>query len=352
MREALRAAEKERRARARLMQHNVREMMQVVQRALPYKKLSRLFAVGSEARFAARVLAGGGSGHHRGAMPFLAVRDLKKLAEQIVALAPEEIARTFSVPANEAESLAPALLAYIEVARLCALDGIVVPHESMRDGLILYMARSLRDSATILFPEQTLAAAVNLARKYQADDKHGLHVASLARTIFQATRPEHRMGDHELLLLEVACIVHDIGTFVASRGHHRHAYYLLVNSEVFGLSGMDTEIVANLARYHRRGGPQSDHPAYASLPRRARLAVNRLAAILRVADSLDKGHSQRIQNPRVSMKEGELRIEVAPGEDLALERMALEEKGALFEEVFGLKPVLLEVEGLPASPSG
>ncbi|HET7903664.1 MAG TPA: Ppx/GppA phosphatase family protein [Candidatus Eisenbacteria bacterium] len=339
MREAMRLAENERRAKTRLMQHHVREMMQVVKRALPYQKLSRLLAVGSEARYAARILGGAGAADE---MPVLAAKDLKRLADQIVTLPPDQIARDYSLPPNEAESLPPALLSYVEVARLCALDTIVVPRQSMRDGLVLHMVRSIRDHSTVLFPEQTLAAAVNLARKYQSDEKHGLHVAALARSLFQATRGEHRMGEREQLLLEVAAIVHDIGTFVASRGHHRHAYYLLVNSEVFGLSGADLEIVANLARYHRRGGPQSDHPAYASLPRQDRLTVNRLAAILRVADALDKSHTQRVQSPVFSIQDGELRIDAGPGEDLALERVALEAKGGLFEEVFGLKPVIVE----------
>jgi len=361
MREAMRQVQNERRSRARLMQHHVREMMQVVKRALPFRKVSRLLAVGTQARYAARILAGtdresgGGNGWADGRtgvdIPLLAAKDLKKLADQIVTLPPDEIAREYSVPPNEAESLPPALLAYMEVARLCSLDSILVPRESMRDGLVLQMVRSIQDNSTVLFPEQTVAAAVNLARKYQADEKHGLHVAALAREIFHATRSQHRMGERELLLLEVASIVHDIGTFVASRGHHRHAYYLLVNSEVFGLSGTDLEIVANLARYHRRGGPQSDHPAYASLPRQARLTVNRLAGILRVADALDKAHAQRIQSPLVSVQGDELRIEVGPGEDLALERVALESKGALFEEVFGLKPVIVEGEGTATATS-
>jgi len=350
MREAMRAAENERRTKARLMQHHVREMMQVIRRSLPFGKLSLLLAVGSEARFAARVLAGAGGGAGNGAagdMSVISVKDVKKLADQILTLAPDQIATTYSIPPNESESLAPALLTYIEVAKLCQLDTVVVPHESMRDGLVLHMARSIREGSTVLFPEQTIAAAINLARKYQADEKHGLHVAALARIIFQATRPQHQMGEREQLLLEVASIVHDIGTFVAARGHHRHAFYLLVNSEVFGLSRTDLEIVANLARYHRREGPQSDHPAYASLPRSARLTVNRLAGILRVADALDKGHIQRVQQPRVTVVGDELRIEAGPGEDLALERMALESKGGLFEEVFGLKPALVETSALP-----
>jgi exopolyphosphatase/guanosine-5'-triphosphate,3'-diphosphate pyrophosphatase len=348
MRELLRTGETDRRGKTRLIQHNVREMMSAIRRSLPFEKIANLIAVGSEARFAARALGGDGapaapktSGAPTDVFA-VAAKDLRKLADQILGMTPDQVAAAYSVPVNEAESLAPALLAYAELIRLNQVERLLVPRVSMRDGLILQMAKSIQSGSTVFFPEQTIAAAINLARKYQADEKHGTHTAALARGIFQGTQAQHRMGERELLLLEVAAIVHDIGNFVAARGHHRHAYYLLVNSEVFGLSGMDLEIVANVARYHRRGGPQSDHPAYASLPRPARLTVNRLSAILRVADALDKGHNQKLQSARFAVEGDELKIEVEGADDLALERMALDQKSGLFEEVFGLKPVLIE----------
>ena len=347
MREVLRAAEGERRARTRMVQHNVKDMMNAVRRALPFQKITQLIAIGSEARFAARHLGGANGGNHHGtpqAVTPVAAKDLRKLADQVAAMTPEQAAAAYEMPAYEAESLGPALLAYVELVRLAQADPLLVARVSMRDGLVLQMAKSIQSGSTVFFPEQTIAAAVNLARKYQADERHGLKTAEIARAIFEATRQQHRMGDRERLLLEVASIVHDIGEFVAARGHHRHTYYLLVHSEVFGLSQMDLEVVANIARYHRRGVPQSDHPAYASLPRPARLTVNRLSAILRVADALDKSHSQRVQNPKISVSADELRIQVEGGEDLGLERIALDAKSGLFEEVFGLKPVIVEAQ--------
>jgi exopolyphosphatase / guanosine-5'-triphosphate,3'-diphosphate pyrophosphatase len=348
MRELLRSGESDRRARTRLIQHNVRDMMNAIRRALPFRGISHLIAIGSEARFAARALDSTAARDAAApeAVTAVAAKDLRKLADQILAMSPDEIAAAYGMPANEAESLAPALLAYAELIRLSQVEALLVARVSMRDGLILQMAQSIRGGSTVFFPEQTIAAALNLARKYQADEQHGLHTAALARAIFEATRSQHRMGDREKLLLEVASIVHDIGGFVAARAHHRHAYYLLTHSEIFGLSGMDMEIVANVARYHRRGGPQSDHPAYAALPRSARVTVNRLSGILRVADALDKGHNQRIRDAKVVVTGDELRIEAEGTEELALERMALEQKSALFEEVFGLRPVLAE----PAPP--
>ncbi len=347
MRELLRSGAGDRRSRTRVLQHGVKEMLGTVRASLPFERIASLVAVGSEARFAARALAGGTpNGGARGEMPevtAVAAKDLRKLADQILAMSPDEVAATYSLTAGEAESLAPAFLSYAELIRLASVDRLLVPRASMREGLLLQMVGSIRSGSTIFFPEQTIAAALNLARKYHADERHGLQTAALARTIFGATAAQHRMGERELLLLEVASIVHDIGEYVEARGHHRHTYYLVTHSEIFGLSSMDLEIVANVARYHRRAGPQADHPAYASLPRAARLTVNRLSAILRVADALDKSHAQRIQDPRITIEGDELRLEIAGGEDLALERMSLDEKGGLFEEVFGLRPALYEV---------
>ena len=336
MRDLLRAEGTDKRAVTRLIQHNVREMMNEVKRTLPFEKVANLIAIGSEARFAARALKG------EGELAAVSAKDLRTLADRILAMSSAEAAVSFSITTSEAESLVPAFLAYAELIRLNPVDKLLVASASMRDGLLLQVARSIQSGSGVFFPEQTIAAALNLARKYHADERHGVHTAALARAIFEATQAQHGMGENERLLLEVASIVHDIGNYVAARGHHRHAYYLLVNSEVFGLSKMELEIVANVARYHRKGAPQSDHPAYAALPRSARLSVNRLSAILRVADALDKSHAQRIQSPKITLQEGELLIDVDGAEDLALERLTLDQKGGLFEEVFGLKPVLRE----------
>jgi exopolyphosphatase/guanosine-5'-triphosphate,3'-diphosphate pyrophosphatase len=341
MRELLRAESGDRRAMTRLIQHNVREMMNAVKRTLPFEKVANLIAIGPEARFAARELARTLGG--QGELAAVSAKDLRALADRILAMTPAEAATTFSMTTLEAEALAPAFLAYAELIRLNPVDRLLVARASIRDGLLLQVAKSIQSGSAVFFADQTIAAALNLARKYQADERHGLHTAALSRAIFEATQSQHGMGELDRLLLEVAAIVHDIGNYVAARGHHRHAYYLLVNSEVFGLSKMDLEIVANVARYHRKGAPQSDHPAYAALPRAARLVVNRLSAILRVADALDKSHAQRIQNPRITIEDGELRIDVESAEDLALERLTLDQKSGLFEEVFGLKPVLREV---------
>jgi exopolyphosphatase/guanosine-5'-triphosphate,3'-diphosphate pyrophosphatase len=151
MRELLRSGESDRRARTRLIQHNVRDMMNAIRRALPFQKITHLIAVGSEARFAARALSrigatgNGGAAATPDAVTAVAAKDLRKLADQILTMTPDEAASEYSVPANEAESLAPALLAYAELIRLSQVEALLVSRVSMRDGLILQMAQSIRE---------------------------------------------------------------------------------------------------------------------------------------------------------------------------------------------------------------
>jgi len=260
MREMLRSTEMDRRAKTRLIQHSMREMMNSIHRALPFERVSNLIAVGAEARFAARVLTSdphlakdsGNGVPGSGLAGAIGGKELRKLADQLLTMTADQIAASYGVASYDADSLAPALLAYAELVRLNQAERLLVPRVTTRDGLVLQMAKSIQSGSSVFFPEQTRAAAVNLARKFHADERHGVHTAVLASAIFEATRSQHKMGDRELLLLEVASILHDIGGFVAARGHHRHAYYMLTHSEVFGLSGIDMEIVANVARYHRR----------------------------------------------------------------------------------------------------
>ena len=165
-------------------------------------------------------------------------------------------------------------------------------------------------------------------------------MTALAGTLFSCLAEEHRLGPSHRLLLSVAGILHDIGIFVNPRSHHKHSMYLIQNSELFGLSRRDTFLVALIARYHRRATPKAVHQEYAALDRGDRLVVAKLAAILRVADALDRSHSRRIAGIECSREKDRFVISVPNVDDLTLEQVALQNKGDMFEEVYGMTPVL------------
>ena len=109
-------------------------------------------------------------------------------------------------------------------------------------------------------------------------------MAALALALFDGTAERHRLGDGERALLEYAALLHDIGHHISYRGHHKHTYYLIKNGELRGFTPLEIEMLANVARYHRRGHPRRKHPEFGALSRAERRTVRVLAGLLRVAD--------------------------------------------------------------------
>lgn len=195
---------------------------------------------------------------------------------------------------------------------------------------------AVQDSWTEEFKRQVVQSALDLGHKFRFDASHGTKVAELSLSLFRALQDVHQLESRYELLLHIAALLHEIGSSVSTRSHHKHSMYLIANSELFGLGGRDLLLVALVARYHRRAAPSSVHTGYGGLDRDSRIVVSKLAAILRVADALDRAHSERVQE-MVCEREDETLVITVPGlEDVTLENLALREKGTLFENVFGL----------------
>jgi exopolyphosphatase/guanosine-5'-triphosphate,3'-diphosphate pyrophosphatase len=214
---------------------------------------------------------------------------------------------------------------------------MIVSHASMRDGLLLELAREVtgqEDEALLL---GVIHSATALAEKYHVDPNHAGNVAEVAVRLFDFLQSDHGLNKRCRLLLRVGAILHEVGGFVSSRSHHKHSEYLIANSEIFGLNRLEITLVAEIARYHRRSTPRSSHPIYMALPREQRVVVNKLAGILRVADALIRGNLRRAHEIRFERRGDDLIVSLPRGSDLLLEEHALSAKGDLFEEIFGMK---------------
>jgi exopolyphosphatase/guanosine-5'-triphosphate,3'-diphosphate pyrophosphatase len=174
-----------------------------------------------------------------------------------------------------------------------------------------------------------------LGRRFGFDEKHARHVASLSRKLFTDLQTEHSLDSRWELILYLAALLHEIGLFINVKSNHKHAMYMIRNSEIFGLSRKDSLLVSLVARYHRRSSPQPSHEGYATLDRQDRVAVAKLASLLRLAIALDESRSQRIASFRCRKQSDRWVIAVAGVEDLSLEQLALRQSGNLFEETFG-----------------
>jgi exopolyphosphatase / guanosine-5'-triphosphate,3'-diphosphate pyrophosphatase len=321
----------------RILGQHIGRTVDAMKRDVPHVQETVLAAMSSDAQFAASQIDPNWPDKPLVTLDF---KDFCAFADKIIPLPAERLVKRFKLPFEQAETLGPGLFAYIILGRTFKSETVVIPKTTFRDGLLREVAA--RTSWTDAFAEEVVRQAVALGRKFSFDEKHALQVADLSVRLFLALRKEFHLDPRHELHLRVAAILHDIGSFISVRSHHKHSMYLIQNSSMFGLSRDDMIFISLIARYHRRAFPTPAHPEYAALDRDRRISVSKKAAILRVADALDRNHLQQIADPTVTVGRDEIVITVDGAEDLTLERLALKEKGPLFEEVYGMKIVLRE----------
>jgi len=327
---------------ADLLRHQIASGVASIEAAMPLGKVRTFVAVGGDARFAARQI---GRPHKKCEdLSVVDVTAFDELVRRCAGHTAEELVKIFALPFADAETLVPALLTFQLLLHQTHAKEILVSDTSMRDGLLLDQARLITGEEDTAYAESVLQSARSIGEKYHYDAPHAEHVGDLAVRLFDALREEHGLGRRHRLLLRVAAVLHDIGAFVSNRAHHKHTYYLVNNSEVFGLRREDQAIVSHVARYHRRGVPKPTHVEYMSLPRDRRMEISKLAALLRVADALDHSHSQQIREIELERLSDELVISVRGVSDLALERRAMAVKSDLFEDLYGLRLRLEEAD--------
>ena len=269
----------------------------------------------------------------------LALTALRSVTRQLARLSVEDRMRDFELRGDRADVVVPAAAVYSRFADLLGASEILVPGGGIRDGIILGLAEKSVTRRT-KDEEGLIEGAVALGRKYSFDEGHALHVARLARQLFDQLVPLHKLGSRERRMLVAAAILHDIGEYVSLKGHHKHTLYLISRSELTGFTSAEQFIVANVARYHRKGAPSLQHPEFALLSAADRSRVRRLASLLRIADALDKEHREKLSKITVRQTEGRVEILAGGNGELLLEKWALEKKADLFRRTFGA-PVLL-----------
>ncbi len=327
------------------LEDNVRTACDLLEEELPLESVKTFIVIGSDARLAASRVAAERFEEYS----VVGREEFSKFADEVAALSPEDCVARLRLPWSDAEGVGPGLSIERLFLERTGAEAVVVPNVSIREGILLSVARGPDTEHEGEMRRQVAASAASLGRKFRYDEAHAQQVAVLALALYDAIRREHGLGERERLLLEVSALLHDIGTFIRTSGHHKHSEYIVQNSEIFGLNRSELTIVANVARYHRKAPPSNTHVNFIALPREDRIVVLKLAAILRVADALDRGHDQRLREVAFERREDRLVIRAAGAEradgrgsggDFSLERLSLAEKGDMFEDVFGLEPIL------------
>ncbi len=318
------------------LRENLRGTLEIMNTELRLARVHYFVAVGGDARLAA-ARAGKKEAEHYW---IIEKADFVEFLAQLAELSVDEIVTQLGVTYNEAEGLYPALVIYNLFLEATGARQLIVPDVSIREGMLVSFALGNTSDVRAELYSQVVTSAKSLGRKFHYDEKHAVHVSKLALAFFDQFQVDHGLEHHARLLMEVAAILHDIGNYVRSSGHHKHGQYIVANSEIFGLSREDIRIISNVVRYHRKSMPLASHPSFVSLRQEQRLIVLKLAGMLRVADGLDRSHQQRVQSFRLEVAEGDLLVDCTHQGDISVERYGMAIKAQMFEEVFGYHVVI------------
>jgi exopolyphosphatase/guanosine-5'-triphosphate,3'-diphosphate pyrophosphatase len=282
-----------------------------------------------------------------GGVAELSLAALRNLIETLAKLSFRQRVEQLGLREDRADVILPAAMVYERLATLAEVTTIHVPHVGIREGVVLDLVADLTGKRARVDRklQEVLASAITLGRRFLFDEGHATRVGELSLSLFDQLKPLHGLGDADRRMLAAAAVLHDIGAFVSYKRHHRHSLYLIANSELPGFSPGEMRLVANVARYHRKGEPADDHEEFASLAAEEQGRVRRLAPLLRMADALDREHQGTVEAVRATVRDKELRLRLVGRGDLLLEKWALKRKAEFFTREYGLK---VRVEGAEA----
>jgi len=272
----------------------------------------------------------------------LPIDTLRALIEQLARLSYRQRVEDLGLRDDRADVILPAAMVYQRLGELCGAGEILVPRVGIKEGVLYDLVNHLtrRSDHEERRERELLNSASALGRKYLFDETHARHVAALSVSLFDQLRPLHGLSGSERRILTAAAMLCNIGQFVSYNGHHKHSLYLISHSELPGFDPKHMLMIANVARYHRKAHPQPHHHAFAALSPDDQDVVTKLASILRIADSLDREHTQRVTGVNVMIGDGEVSLWLDGTAGLLLESWTLKRKANLFSKLFGRKIAL------------
>lgn len=257
----------------------------------------------------------------------LGLGQMERLLEWLTGLPLEERRQVLGLNPERADIIVAGLAVAAETLEHFDASNCTVSAFGLREGLLLHLAKH-----NGVEPPNALRILRRFADRCRTDRRHVEQVLRLSRTLFDALGKRLGAVPEDWPLLEAAALLHDVGQLVSYKGHHKHSYHLIRHAESLPFSPHDRELIGVISRYHRKSLPTKKHVEYAALPKEDRARVRRLAALLRVADGLDRGHVAAVEKVRLVATPERLRVEAVPnlaGTDLTLELWGAKRKSDL-----------------------
>jgi exopolyphosphatase/guanosine-5'-triphosphate,3'-diphosphate pyrophosphatase len=290
----------------------------------------------------AETLSNVAPGPRRHGLPTLELSLLRERLPDILKRDVRERMKAYAVRRDRADVMGIAAITFITIGRYLNLRCFAIPGVGLREGLLQEIAH---DAFSRKEPHryneesrQILVGTRSFARRLEYDQTHAEHVRELSILLFDKLQAVHHLPAQSRVLLEAGALLHDIGHRVSHRGHHKHGEYLAMNGDIPGLEGRDRAMVAALVRYHnRKSEPAGHHISYSSLNSNDKRIARRLAGILRVAESLDHSHRQRVMNLHASFQRGAVGLQVDARGDAAEDLRDAGRSAELFEKEFHVR---------------
>jgi len=250
-------------------------------------------------------------------------------------LTAKERVEKFGLDEKRARNILGGAIVLDQVMNVLGVPSVLACPAALREGIIesrLSQPRGRQENGASL----RRASALALAERSACDRRHGQHVARLARRIFDQTRTLHGLSNESAELLEHAAILHESGLQVSDRGYHKHTYYLIRHAALRGFTEEQLVMVANVARYHRKAEPADGDANLSELSGQQREEVEKLAAILRIAEGLDRSHRQSVRDVAVRAN-GAVRFIVRTRSDAGVEIASAAKRAKYFASLFETK---------------
>lgn len=272
------------------------------------------------------------------------IRNLRVPAKQIHRLRKEITARSITermklpgLDPRRADLIVSGAVLLDTVLRYLEASEITLCDLALREGLVLdYIQRNRKHIAQAgQYPDVRRRSVVELAERCSYWPEHAQQIARLSLSVFDQTRGIHALTDREREWLEFGALLHDIGSHISYERHHKHSYYLIKNGDLRGFEPQESEIIALIARYHRKNSPRKTHPGFRALGAKKQKAVRALAAILRFAETLDRSHAQVVTSVELHDRGEEYLVKLRTSGDAELELWAAQRQIEPLERALG-----------------
>jgi exopolyphosphatase/guanosine-5'-triphosphate,3'-diphosphate pyrophosphatase len=327
-----------------LRRHYETELAPICEHIAALKPVACIGTSGTLENIAAMCVAEGGSNGHAESPKLIERGPFEKLLERLIESDSKERSKMRGLDDQRKDQIVAGAVLVGEIFQRLNLKRIRLCDAALREGILLdYLnkhAPELRIRRDI--PDPRRRSIIDLARKYHWHQTHSEQVTNLCMRLFDELRPLHKLSGLERELIEYGALLHDIGWHIAKKSHHKHSQYLITHADLNQFTREEVEVIGNIARYHRKGCPKKSHPAYAGVGGRARRIVDVGAALLRVADGLDRSHASVVKDLRCRASDDKVRCILETRADAELEIWGARRKMDWFKQVFG-RPIAFEV---------